>query len=79
MKITRIETYQVRIPLKPERRMISALGQHVESNYVVVRILTDADIEGVGEATVMPRWSGETVWGAQDAHRSCLCPGAGGS
>jgi muconate cycloisomerase len=65
MKITRIETYPVRIPLKPERRMISALGQHVESKYVLVRVLTDNGLEGIGEATVMPRWSGETVWGAQ--------------
>jgi muconate cycloisomerase len=30
----------------------------------VVRVSTDADVVGVGEATVMPRWSGETVWGA---------------
>ncbi|MEX2285870.1 MAG: mandelate racemase/muconate lactonizing enzyme family protein [Planctomycetaceae bacterium] len=65
MKITRIDTYPVRIPLKPERRMISSLGQHLVSEYVVVRVSTDAGIEGVGEATVMPRWSGETVWSAK--------------
>jgi L-alanine-DL-glutamate epimerase-like enolase superfamily enzyme len=65
MKITAIETYPVRIPLKPERRMITALGEHVVSDYLVVRVLTDAGIEGAGEATVMPRWSGETIWGAQ--------------
>lgn len=65
MKITRIETCPVEIPLKPERRMISALGRHTVSRYVLVRIATDAGIDGVGEATVMPRWSGETVWGAK--------------
>ncbi len=65
MKITRIDTYPVTIPLKPERRMISALGQHTVSKYVIVRVFTDDGIEGVGEATVMPRWSGETVWGAK--------------
>jgi L-Ala-D/L-Glu epimerase len=64
MKITRIDTFPVRIPLKPERQMISALGRHEVSEYVVVRISTDAGIEGAGEATVLPRWSGETVWGA---------------
>jgi L-alanine-DL-glutamate epimerase-like enolase superfamily enzyme len=63
MKITRIETFPVVIPLKPERRMRSALGQHIISKYVLVRVSTDAGIEGVGEATVMERWSGETVWG----------------
>ena len=65
MKITRIETYPVRIPLKPARRMISSLGQHIVSDYLIVRIETDAGIDGVGEATVMPRWSGETIWGAK--------------
>lgn len=65
MRITRIETFPVRIPLKPERRMVSALGEHTVSAYVVVRVDTDAGIAGVGEATVMARWSGETVWGAK--------------
>ncbi len=74
MKITGIETYPVRIPLKPARRMISALGQHVESKFLIVRVLTDAGIEGVGEATVTPRWSGETVWGAQSMVDRVLGP-----
>src|SRR6185369_16789327 len=65
MHISRIETFAVRIPLKPERRMISALGQHTVSEYVIVRVHTDAGIDGVGEATVTPRWSGETVWGTK--------------
>lgn len=65
MKITAIKTYRVRIPLKPERRMISALGKHDVSHYLVLRIETDTGIEGAGEATVLCRWSGETAWGAQ--------------
>jgi L-Ala-D/L-Glu epimerase len=64
MKITRIDAFSVRIPLKPERRMISALGVYETSEYVLVRVSTDVGIEGAGEATVLPRWSGETVWGA---------------
>jgi L-Ala-D/L-Glu epimerase len=63
MKITHVDVYPVVIPLKPERRMISSLGRHEVSRYVLVRIGTDTGVEGVGEATVMPRWSGETVWG----------------
>jgi muconate cycloisomerase len=74
MKITRIETYPVTISIKPERRMISALGQHTVSRYVLVRVLTDADIEGAGEATVIPRWSGETVWGTQALIDRVLAP-----
>jgi L-Ala-D/L-Glu epimerase len=65
MQITRIESFAVEIPLKPERRMRSALGAHTISRYVIVRVETDSGITGVGEATVMERWSGETVWGTK--------------
>ncbi|HUE74718.1 MAG TPA: mandelate racemase/muconate lactonizing enzyme family protein [Pirellulaceae bacterium] len=65
MKIQTLETYPVRIPLKPECRMVSALGRHDESQFVVVRLLSDNGIEGAGEATATVRWSGETVWGVQ--------------
>lgn len=65
MRITRIVSHAVQIPLKPERRMISALGQHTVSRYVIVRVETDAGVDGVGEATVTERWSGETVWGTK--------------
>ncbi len=64
MLVSRIEAIPVRIPLKPERRMISALGKHDVSQFVLVRLTTDTGLVGVGEATVTPRWSGETVWGA---------------
>lgn len=74
MKITHLETYPVRVPLKPERRMISSLGQHTVSEYLLVRLGTDAGIEGAGEATVMPRWSGETVWGAEALVQRVLAP-----
>ena len=65
MRITSIRTYPVQIPLKPEYRMVSALGRHEVSRYLLVRVETDAGVDGAGEATVMPRWSGETVWSAQ--------------
>jgi len=74
MKITHVETHAVCIPLKPERRMISSLGEHIVSQYVIVRLGTDAGLEGVGEATVMPRWSGESVWGAKAAIDKLFAP-----
>lgn len=63
MKIKHIRAYAVEIPLVPEKRMISALGKHDVSRYVVVRVEADNGLEGAGEATVMPRWSGESVRG----------------
>jgi muconate cycloisomerase len=64
MHITSIESHPVRIPLKPAYRMISALGRHEESRFVLVRLLTDSGLEGAGEASITVRWSGETAWGA---------------
>ena len=74
MKIAAIETHPVRIPLKPAYRMISALGRHEESQFVLVRLLTDDGLEGAGEASVTVRWSGETVWGVQALIDRVLAP-----
>ncbi len=63
MRIANIETYPVSVPLKPAYRMISALGRHDESQFVLVRLFTDDGLEGAGEASITVRWSGETVWG----------------
>src|SRR5688500_6191648 len=54
--------------------MISALGRHDESQFVLVRLLTDSGIEGAGEATATVRWSGETVWGVQAVIDRVLAP-----
>jgi L-alanine-DL-glutamate epimerase-like enolase superfamily enzyme len=74
MQITSIETFPTRIPIKPERRMISALGRHDVSDYLLVRVETNEGVCGVGEATVTPCWSGETVWGAHALIRDFLAP-----
>ena len=74
MKISAVETYPVRIPLKAECRMVSALGKYDVSEFLIVRLLTDEGIEGVGEASVAVRWSGETVWGSQVLVDRILAP-----
>ena len=74
MHIASIETHPVRIALKAAYRMISALGKHEESRYVLVRLLTDNGIEGAGEASATVRWSGETVWGVQALIDRVLTP-----
>lgn len=74
MKISHLEAVSVRIPLRPVRRMKSALGSHEVSEFVLVKLTTDTGVEGVGEATVTPRWSGETVWGANAIIRHVLAP-----
>jgi L-Ala-D/L-Glu epimerase len=74
MHIASVESYPVRVPLKPDYRMISALGRHEESRFVLVRLRTDNGIEGAGEASITVRWSGETVWGAQALIDRVLVP-----
>jgi muconate cycloisomerase len=74
MQIASIESYPVRIPLKPAYRMISALGRHEESHFVLVRLLADSGLEGAGEASITVRWSGETVWGTQALIERVLAP-----
>src|SRR5437762_10059882 len=74
MQIKSLETFAVRVALKPEYRMISALGRHDVSEFVLVKLLTDNGLEGAGEATATVRWSGETVWGVQAVIDRVLAP-----
>jgi len=60
MKITRIETIPIRVPLKEQFAIRSGRGgAHTISPFLLVRIHTDEGIVGVGEASCTPRWSGE--------------------
>src|SRR5262249_44479750 len=65
MKITRVEPIPVCVPLKKGLTTKTAHGEHVVSPYVIVRVHTDGGLVGLGEATLAPRWSGETS-------RSCV-------
>src|SRR5688572_24650463 len=60
MKITRVETIPVRLPIKPGRG-----GSHVTSPFLIVKVHTDEGIVGLGEASCTPRWSGEDQFTAQ--------------
>jgi muconate cycloisomerase len=61
MKITRIETIPVRVPLKPQLAIRSGKGhlQHTVSPFLLVKIHTDEPHIGLGEVSCTPRWSGE--------------------
>ena len=70
MKIIRIETIPVCVPLKPELAIRSGRGgAHVTSPFLLVKVHTDEGITGIGEASCTPRWSGEDqVTGAHLIH-----------
>lgn len=60
MKITRIETIPIKVPLKPEFAIRSGRGgSHSESPFLLVKVHTDEGLTGIGEASCTPRWSGE--------------------
>ena len=70
MKITRIETIPIRVPLKPEFAIRSGRGgAHTVSPFLLVKVHTDEGLVGLGEASCTPRWSGEDqVTGAHLIH-----------
>jgi len=78
MKIERIETIPVNVPLKPGMTTKTSHGEHVVSPYVIVLIHTDSGQVGVGEATLAPRWSGETNAGCVAAIDGLIAPAISG-
>jgi L-alanine-DL-glutamate epimerase-like enolase superfamily enzyme len=60
VKITRIETIPIKVPIKAELAIRSGRGgSHTVSPFLLVKVHTDEGIVGLGEASCTPRWSGE--------------------
>ncbi|MEX2541227.1 MAG: enolase C-terminal domain-like protein [Trueperaceae bacterium] len=59
MKITRIETVPVRIPIDPKRAIKGGRGSHKVSPFLLLKVHTDEGIVGLGEVSCTPGWSGE--------------------
>lgn len=60
MKITRVETVPIQVPMNPKLAIKSGRGGwHDVSKYLLVKIHTDGGITGLGEASCTPKWSGE--------------------
>ncbi len=74
MKITAIEAFAAAIPVRPEMAIKSSRVHHRISPFALVRVDTDAGLSGVGEATTMPNWSGETSSTACSIIREILAP-----
>ncbi|HEV3440760.1 MAG TPA: mandelate racemase/muconate lactonizing enzyme family protein [Gemmata sp.] len=74
MKITRIESIPICVPLKKGMTAKTAHGEHATSAYVLVRVQTDAGLVGLGEATISGLWSGETQAGTLATIRDYIAP-----
>lgn len=75
MQITRIDTVPVAVNV--DRRVGSvadAKGFRFQSRLLLVFVRTDRDVDGVGEVTASPDWSGETCDGAKALIDGHLAP-----
>lgn len=59
MKITRIETIPVSVPIERTRATKGARGSHTTSPFLLVKVHTDEGLTGLGEVSSTPGWSGE--------------------
>jgi muconate cycloisomerase len=78
VKITRIETIPVRVPIVAEFQIRGSLGAHTESPFLVVLIHTDEGITGLGEVSCTPIWSGEDSTTARHLIATFLEPALAG-
>jgi L-alanine-DL-glutamate epimerase-like enolase superfamily enzyme len=74
VKITRIETIPVRVPIVPEFLIQGALGSHSESPFLMLKVHTDEGLTGIGEVSCTPIWSGEDAVTATHIIRGFLEP-----
>ena len=57
MQITHVEVVPVRIPLEPSRHMVTSLGWHTESNYLLIHVGTAAGAgTAVGDKEIDSCW-----------------------
>lgn len=74
MKITRVETIPVVVPIQPRLMIRAAHGDHARSPFLLVKIHTDEGIIGLGEVSCTPRWSGEDHFTAAHFIQSFFAP-----
>lgn len=74
MKITKIETIPVRVPIRSKFAIRGSKGVHASSPFLLVKVHTDEGITGLGEVSCTPRWSGEDHFTAAHFIQTILAP-----
>ena len=73
----RIRSISARIvdhPVRLDGAIISSLGRHEASHYTTITVTSDDGVQGFGEATTAPVWSGETAETAKLVIEGLLAP-----
>ena len=78
MRIERIRTTPVAVPMIPERIISGARGTHSRSPFLVVEVDTDEGLTGLGEVSCTPIWSGEDSTTARHVIGSYIEPAMAG-
>jgi L-alanine-DL-glutamate epimerase-like enolase superfamily enzyme len=74
MKIIGIRLFPITLTVRPEYYIVTSIGAHAVSRYVILAIDTDQGLTGWGEATVVPLWSGETQGSAVALLQDYIAP-----
>lgn len=74
MKISSVETTTVTQRAKPALKVRGARTTHAESEFTLVRVVTDEGVEGYGEVSATAAWSGEDAATATHYIRSLIGP-----
>ena len=74
MKITRIETIPVQVPISPKRAIRGGRGYHTVSPFLLLKIHTSEGIVGLGEVSCTAGWSGEDQFTAARINDAYLAP-----
>ncbi|MBN1488656.1 MAG: chloromuconate cycloisomerase [Phycisphaerae bacterium] len=61
LRVQKIEATVVDHPVRSNGAIVSFLGRHEASRYVTVTLTGDDGLQGFGEATTAPIWSGESA------------------
>ncbi|MGW0229245.1 mandelate racemase/muconate lactonizing enzyme family protein [Actinopolymorpha singaporensis] len=72
--IVAVHTALVSMPAHPDLVVRGAKGAHERSDFCLVRVITSAGVEGYGEVSCTPLWSGEDGPTAQHFVRTVLAP-----
>jgi L-alanine-DL-glutamate epimerase-like enolase superfamily enzyme len=72
--VTDLHTALVSLPAHPDLVVHGAKGSHDRSDFCIVRVVTSEGIEGFGEVSATPLWSGEDGVTAQHFIQTVLAP-----
>ncbi|GAA1577279.1 MULTISPECIES: mandelate racemase/muconate lactonizing enzyme family protein [Kribbella] len=72
--VAAVQTARISLRAAPELLVRGARGPHDRSDFLLVRVLTSDGVEGYGEVSATPIWSGEDGTSADHFIRTVLAP-----